>query len=103
MQGCQELFHELLKTAGCKIYMSEHLVRDGSISKAFFISHMFNALRLGVCLSVKSVLLQVGLQVQWWYLPASFIGRGQREIPSSILKDPGEVLTFLPRHPKREQ
>lgn len=61
MQGCQEIFHELLKTAGCKIYMSEHLVRDGSISKVFFISHMFNALGLGACLCSESVLLQVAM------------------------------------------
>lgn len=60
MQGCQEIFCELLlKPAGCKIYLCEHLVGDGSISKVFFISHIFKALGLGVCLCSESVLLQV--------------------------------------------
>lgn len=64
MQCCQELFRELLlKPAGCKIYMCEQLVGDVSISKVFFISHIFNASGLGAYLCSQSVLLQVSIEV----------------------------------------
>lgn len=86
--------------------MCEHLVGDASISKVIFISHMFNASGLGVCLCSESVLLQVGLQVQRfpeWHLPASLVGGGQSETQTPILKASGDVSTSLPAHPKREQ
>lgn len=107
MQCCQELFRELLlKPAGCKTYMCEHLVGDVSISKVLFISHIFNASELGAYLCSESVLLQVGMQVQCfseWHLPASFVGGGQSETQTPVLKAPGDVLTALPPHPKRDQ
>lgn len=54
----------------------EHLVGDASISKVFFVSHIFNASGLGACLCSEGVLLQVSLQVQCyseWHLPAFFV------------------------------
>lgn len=52
----------------------EHLVGDASISKVFFVSHIFNASGLGACLCSEGVLLQVSLQCfSEWHLPASFV------------------------------
>lgn len=107
MQCCQELFCELLlKPAGGKIYVCEHLVRDASISKVVFISHIFNASGLGACLCSESVLLQVSLQVQCfseWHLPGPFVGGGQSKTQTPILKTLRDFLTSLPLCPKREQ